>query len=51
MRQKKTAGSDASLDAGNRYHRLAHNMASIVCQRHGMAIETIKVPSEPQGET
>jgi hypothetical protein len=41
MRQKHTAGSDASLDAGNCYDRLAHNMASIVCKRHGMAIKTI----------
>jgi hypothetical protein len=41
MRQKHTAGSDASLDAGNCYDQLAHNMALIMCQRHGMAIETI----------
>jgi hypothetical protein len=41
MQQKHTAGSDASLDARNCYNQLAHNMALIMCQRHGMAIETI----------
>jgi hypothetical protein len=41
MQQKHTAGSDASLDAGNCYDQLAHNMALIVCQQHGMAIKTI----------
>jgi hypothetical protein len=41
FRQKWTPGSDTSLDAGQYYDQLAHNMLLIVCQHHGMAIEAI----------